>query len=206
VVDAEDSVAIKRCQQGDIDALGILVARYQQNALRLAFLLTGSQTLADDLVQEAFLAAYHALPRFNLARPFAPWFYRIVTNSARMRHRDSQRRPAISLDVALEDGAQKDLRQDPAAGPEEELERDELRREVGKLLAQLTSAQREVIVLRYYYGFTDQEIAEIVGCQVPAARQRLYGGLHALKKLLSRQSSWLLDEASSRSLEAPDAT
>ena len=61
-------------------------------------------------------------------------------------------------------------------------------------------------MLRYYYGFTDQEIAEIVGCQVPAARQRLYGGLHALKKLLSRRSSWLLDEASSRSMEAPDAT
>lgn len=206
MVDAKDSVAIQRCQQGDIDALGILVTRYQQSALTLAFLLTGSQTLAEDLVQEAFLAAYHALPRFNLTRPFAPWFYRIVTNSARMHHRASQRRPAISLDAALEDGAQKDLRQDPTAGPEEQVERNELRREVDRLLATLTSAQREVIVLRYYYGFSDQEIAEIVGCRVPAARQRLYGGLHALKRLLTQRSSWLLDEVTSRSTEAPDAT
>jgi RNA polymerase sigma-70 factor (ECF subfamily) len=205
VLEAEDSVAIRRCQQGDIDALGILVARYQGSALRLAFLLTGSQTLAEDLVQEAFLAAYHALPRFNLAHPFAPWFYRIVTNSARMQHRASERHSAISLDAAPEAGAQADLRQDPAVGPEEQLERDEVRREVGVLLASLTSAQREVIVLRYYYGFSDQEIAEIVGCRVPAARQRLYGGLHALKRLLSQRSSWLLEGASSQALEAPDA-
>ena len=86
------------------------------------------------------------------------------------------------------------------------MERDELRREVGLLLAALTSAQREVIALLYYYGFSDQEIAEIVGCRVPAARQRLYGGLHALRKLLSQRAWWLLDETSSRSTEAPDAT
>jgi RNA polymerase sigma-70 factor (ECF subfamily) len=205
VLQAEDSVAIRRCQQGDIDALGILVARYQLSALRLAFLLTGSPTLAEDLVQEAFLAAYHALPRFNLAQPFAPWFYRIVTNSARMRHRASERHPTLSLEAERVTGAMAELRPDPAVGPEEQLERAEVRREVGALLASLTSAQREVIVLRYYYGFSDQEIAEIVGCRVPAARQRLYGGLHALKKLLSQRSSWLLEEAPSQAREAPDA-
>jgi RNA polymerase sigma-70 factor (ECF subfamily) len=206
MLEADDSVAIQRCQRGDIDALGILVARYQQNALRLAFLLTGSQALAEDVVQEAYLAAYQALPRFNLAQPFAPWFYRIVTNTARMRHRADERRPAISLDAALEDGAQGDLRQDTDMGPEQQVERDELRREVGMLLSALTTAQREAIVLRYYYGCSDVEIAEIVGCQVPAARQRLYGGLRALKRLVSRRSSWLLDEISSPSMEAPDAT
>jgi RNA polymerase sigma-70 factor, ECF subfamily len=206
VVEAEDSVAIRRCQQGDIDALEILVARYQQSALQLAFLLTGSQPLAEDVVQEAFLAAHHALPRFNLGQPFGPWFFRIVTNTARMYHRARKRHSAASLDAALEDGAHADLRQDMAVGPEQQVERDELRREVGLLLAALTTAQREVIVLRYYYGFSDKEIAEIVGCRVPAARQRLYGGLHALKRLLSQRSSWLLDEISPRSTEVSDAT
>jgi RNA polymerase sigma-70 factor (ECF subfamily) len=206
VVEAEDSVAIRRCQQGDIDALGILVARYQHSALRLAFLLIGSQTLAEDVVQEAFLAAHHGLPRFNLAQPFAPWFYRIVTNTARMHYRTRNRHAAVSLDTVLEDGADTNLRQDTTAGPEQHVERDELRREVGRLLAALTTAQREVIVLRYYYGYSDQEIAEIVGCRVPAARQRLYGGLHALKRLVSQRSSWLLDEIPSRSTEASDAT
>jgi RNA polymerase sigma-70 factor (ECF subfamily) len=168
--------------------------------------LTGSQTLAEDVVQEAYLAVYHALPRFNVAQPFAPWFYRIVTNTARMHHRAYERRSAVSLDAALEDGVQGDLRQESEVEPEQQVERDELRREVAMLLAALTGAQREAIVLRYYYGFSDGEIAEIVGCQIPAARQRLYGGLHALKRLLSQRSSWLLDEISSRSTEAPDAT
>jgi RNA polymerase sigma-70 factor (ECF subfamily) len=206
VLQSEDSVAIRRCQQGDIDALGILVTRHQQSALRLAFLLTGSQMVAEDVVQEAFLAAYHALPRFNLAHPFAPWFYRIVTNTARMHRRTRDRHPAVSLDEAQENGAQLDLFHDPAVGPEERVEREEVRQEVEALLAALTSAQREVIVLRYYYGFSDQEIAEIVGCQVPAARQRLYGGLHALKRLLSQRSSWLLDATCARPTEVSDAT
>src|SRR5215471_7811147 len=93
VQETEDSIAIRRCQQGDVEALGILATRYQAGALRLAFLLTGDQMLTEDIVQEAFLAAYQALPRFNLARPFIPWFYRIVTNAARMRQRTQERQP-----------------------------------------------------------------------------------------------------------------
>lgn len=190
--ETEDSIAIRRCQQGDVEALGILVARHQAGALRLAFLLTGDQMLAEDIVQDGFIAAYQALPRFQLARPFVPWFYRIVTNTARMRQRTQERHPAVSLDAAWDHDAL--------------AERDEVRRAVGALLAALTTAQREALALRYYYGFSDQETAEIVGCRAPAARQRLYGGLHALKKLIRQRAPWLVDETTAYPTEATDAT
>jgi RNA polymerase sigma-70 factor (ECF subfamily) len=205
VTEDEDSAAIRRCQQGDIEALGVLIGRYQENAFRLAFLLSGSQMIAEDIVQESFLAAYRAMPRFDLARPFAPWLYRIVTNTARMYHRARERRPAISLDEVAEHDEQAKLYLDTAVSPEEHAERQEVRQAVGAMLAALTTAQREAIVLRYYYGFSDQEIAEIVGCRVPAARQRLYGGLHALERLIRQRSPWLVDETTARHTEATDA-
>jgi RNA polymerase sigma factor (sigma-70 family) len=206
VQETEDSIAIRRCQQGDVEALGILVARHQAGALRLAFLLTGDQMLAEDIVQDGFLAAYQALPRFQLARPFVPWFYRIVTNTARMRQRTQVRHPAVSLDAAWDHDAQWEPTMEGTVGPEALAERDEVRRAVGALLAALTTAQREALALRYYYGFSDQEIAEIVGCRAPAARQRLYGGLHALKKLIRQRAPWLIDETTAYSTEATDAT
>jgi RNA polymerase sigma-70 factor, ECF subfamily len=194
VLDAEEKSAIQRCQQGDVEALGILISRYQSTALRLAFLLTGSQMLAEDILQEAFLAAYRAMPRFDLSRPFGPWLYRIVTNTARMHHRVKERHLTLSLDEALEQGVHLDASQEGLPGPEEHTERQEVREALGDILAALTTAQREAIVLRYYHEFTDREIAEIVGCRVAAARQRIYGGLHTLKKLISQRSPWLLDE------------
>ena len=207
--ETEDSIAIRRCQQGDVEALGILITRHQAGALRLAFLLSGDQMLADDIVQEAFLAAYQGLPRFQLARPFIPWFYRIVTNAARQRQRTQERHPAVSLDAVWDHGEQSEPSTEEMAGPEALAERDEVRRAVGALLAALTTAQREALALRFYYGFSDQEIGEIVGCRTPAARQRLYGGLHALKKLIRQHAPWLIDETNetdAHPTEATDAT
>jgi RNA polymerase sigma-70 factor (ECF subfamily) len=174
--------------------LGILIARYQATALRLAFLLTGDQMVAEDILQEAFIAAYRAIAQFDLSRPFTPWFYRIVTNTARMYQRLHERHPTVSLDKVTEPNELVASHPKGPIEPEDYALRQELHHELGEILAALTTAQREVIVLRYYYGLTDEEIAKIVGCRVPAARQRLYGGLRALKKLIAQRSPWLLQD------------
>ena len=94
---AEDNDAIRRCQRGDISGLEMLIARYQVAATRLAYLLTGDRPLAEDLVQESFLKAYHAIGKFRPEQPFASWLHRIVTNAARQHYQSAQMRHEVSL-------------------------------------------------------------------------------------------------------------
>lgn len=97
----DDDDAIKRCQQGDIEGLATLIRRYQTDALRLAYLLTGDRYLAEDIVQDGFLQVYRAAARFHLGRPFQPWFHQIVANTTRIRRRSASRRHEVSLDGML---------------------------------------------------------------------------------------------------------
>ena len=95
----EDAEAIARARGGDVAAYEELVRRYQDVALRTAYLVC-PETDADDAVQEAFLKAYAALPRFREGAPFRPWLLRIVANEARNRRRSAGRRTGLALRAA----------------------------------------------------------------------------------------------------------
>ncbi|HZC07851.1 MAG TPA: RNA polymerase sigma factor [Ktedonobacterales bacterium] len=196
VTDDED--AIKRCQHGDIEGLTTLIQRYEAGALRLAFLLTGDRYLAEDIVQDSFLQAYGAMPRFRLGYPFQPWFHQIVTNTTRMRLRSASRRHEISIARLLHDEAQS---ASMLAGAHAEMnpvahaESMEDRAAIGQALGMLTEKQREAVALRYYFAYSDEEIATILGCRVNTARHRVYDGLHALEQLIRKRFPWLLQES-----------
>lgn len=199
----DDSEAIHRCQRGDISGLEPLIARYQIAALRLAYLLIGERAAAEDVVQDSFLLAYQGIARFRSGSAFAPWFYRIVTNTARQR----QRRASTLREVSVEwltsgdeaggafqrtiPAAPRD--RDPQVDPALRAERLEEREDVLHALAGLTQKQREAVVLRYYFGCSDQELAAILGCREGTARQRLHGGLAALRQIIAQRFSWLTD-------------
>ena len=202
-VDAQEAQAeldaIRRCQQGDIAGLGPLVRRYQVPAVRLAYLLTGDHELADDIVQDSFLLAYRGIGRFRLGEPFTPWFYRIVTNTARQQRRYARRRHEISLDalpsedtagqsLAAADSLPETNRGDPAA----QAERAEVRDALLQVLATLPLKQREAVVLRYYFGYSDQQIATILGCRLGTLQQRLHAGRASLQQAIRRRYPWLL--------------
>ena len=199
----DDLSAIARCQRGDVAGLTVLMRRYEVSALRLAHLLTGDAFLAEDIVQDSFLQAYHAMGRFQAGRPFLPWFQRIVTNTTRMRLRAARRRREIRF-AALADvdthapvGTASDVESNPVA----RAERIEERAAIAQALAALTEKQREAVALRYYFAYSDHEIATILGCNVSAARRRIYDGLHALDRVIRQRFSWLLSERD----QAPEA-
>lgn len=212
----DDTDAIVRCQRSDFEGLAVLIRRHEASALRLAYLLTGDRFLAEDIVQDSFLQAYHALPRFQTGRPFLPWFQQIVTNTTRMRLRSLRRRREVSLSqIAGEeegDGRKEPLAsplsasaRDAAANPAARAERMEDRAAIGQALAALTEKQREAVALRYYFAYSDQEIAEILGCPVNTARHRVYDGLHALERVIRQRFPWLLGERGDGSGALPDA-
>lgn len=195
--DDEETVAIRRCQEGDIAGLDFLIARHQLAALRLAYILTGDQGLGEDIVQESFLLAFRHIRQFTLGRPFAPWFLRIVTNATRSLQRSPAQQREISLAhyLTAEDGGEDESRLPPSAaiGPEQAAEQRETREALTAALAELTDKQREAVALRYYFGYADAEIATIVGCSVDTARHRLHDGLHALERIIRQSYPWLLE-------------
>jgi RNA polymerase sigma-70 factor (ECF subfamily) len=93
----DEQSAIWRLKRGDIEALAVLVRRYEVQAVRTAYLITHDRALAEDVVQNTFLRIYQRIDQFDEGRPFAPWFMRSVVNAAVQaahRQRDHLRRPA----------------------------------------------------------------------------------------------------------------
>ncbi len=202
----DDIQAIRMCQQGDINGLEPLVARYFVQAQRIAFLLTGDRALAEDIAQDSFLQAFKSMGRFRAGSPFAPWFYRIVTNIARQRQRTAARSPAVSMHQltrleADDDSAPIDLSRHTRssfADPSEQAERAEQRDALAAALRELSDAQREAVVLRYLSGYSDDEIASILGIRPGTARQRLTDGLRALDRIIRASYPDLLSESNSQ--------
>jgi RNA polymerase sigma-70 factor (ECF subfamily) len=172
----DDKTAIRQIKNGDIAGLAALAERYQVAAARAAYLITGDSATADDVTQEAFLRVYRGARHIDETRPFAPYFMRIVANLAI----DAAKRGARgeSLDDAPEPA-------DPAPTPEAAAEAAELRRAVQGALRTLPPEQRAAVVLRYYFDYTEREVAEAlsvphgtVSWRLSAARKRLGVALH----------------------------
>jgi RNA polymerase sigma-70 factor (ECF subfamily) len=199
----DDSTAIAQRLSGDVEGLATLIRRYEADALRLAYLLTGDRFLAEDIAQDSFIQADRALARFDTRRPFLPWFQRIVTNTARMRLRSAQRRREVSLTTLTDE--EDSVRKKPLAVPVESeepmepamrAERMEERAAIGAALSELTGKQREAVALRYYLAYSDQEIATILDCSMNTARHRIYDGLHALERVIRQRYPWLIESVS----------
>lgn len=208
--DVDEVEAIRCCQRGDMAGLEPLIERHQAQALRLAYLLAGDWALAEDITQDSFIRAFRSMRQFTQGRPFAPWLYRIVTNTARERLRSRRRLREVRLDDhattdeergggAITDISERARMALVAADPATQAEQAEEREAIFQALGALTQKQREAIILRYYLGYGDRECATIAGCREGAFRVRLHGGLQALKLVIRQRYPWLLPAASSSS-------
>ncbi len=173
----EDHEAVAALKRGDISALDALVRRYQTKAARAAYLITHDTGLAEDVMQSAFVQMVDRIHQFDSARCFEPWFMRIVVNMALK----SVGRRANQLPLDLE---AVDWLPDPQPGPAASVETADLERAVWEALQALTPEQRAVIVLRYYLGYTEQEMSEELGSPVGTIRWRLHAARKMLRGLL----------------------
>ncbi len=175
----EESEAIARLQGGDISGLEPLVRAYQVRAVRAAFLICHDRALAEDLVQAAFVRAYERIGQFNAARPFGPWFLQSVVHDA-MKAAARQWRT-----VPLEsDGDEAALLPDPGPAPEDLLEAAETSAAIRAALARLSPEQRAAIVLRYYLGLTESQMAAWLCIPPGTIKWRLHAARRRLRTLL----------------------
>lgn len=159
---------MRAAQKGSEDAIAELFARHWSQAYRAAFLVTGDRAAAEDIAQEAFLAALRALPSFDARRPLRPWLHRIVVNRAIDFSRARALRGEVGADAAGEAVAP------PAIDPRA------LDDDVAAALLALGPEQRAVVVLRYLLEFTPGEIGEMLDLPRGTVNSRLRRGLDAL--------------------------
>jgi RNA polymerase sigma-70 factor, ECF subfamily len=163
----EERAAVRAAQAGSAAGLEALYLDHWPRAYRAAYLVVHDAAAAEDIAQEAFLAAVRALDRFDRRRPFGPWLHRIVVNRAI----DWARARSLRAEVELGDTE--------AAG-ESPRELDA----VVAALAELPPEQRAVIVLRHLLEYTPGEIAELLELPRGTVNSRLRRGLDELARTL----------------------
>lgn len=188
-----DVAAMRRCQQGDASALDELVGRHQLSAVRIAYVLVQDRFIAEDIVQESFLLIYRKSHQFREGAQFTPWFHQVVINTARQHLRAAKRHPEQSLDLRQDSAASRaeDHHEHGESDPSAHMERVETREAVLDILRRLTVKQREVLVLRYYCDYTDNEMARILGVPGGTVRWRLHAALRAFERTMRRLHPWL---------------
>ena len=178
--ETSDEALAARAAAGDEPAFEDLVIRYQARIYRLARRLTSDDGDAQDALQDTFLQVYRGLSSFRGDARFSTWLYRIATNAALMQRRVRQRRPAESLEAYL---PRFDAAGEHAATPaalqapcrvEEVLDRRRLAEKARAGIERLPDLYREAFVLRDLEELPTSEVAEVLGLEPAAVRQRVH--------------------------------
>ena len=176
---------IRKCKGGDARFYEPLVRAYEPSGLRLAVAMLGNTEDARDALQDAFVKAYEALHRFDLRRPFGPWFFQILRNHCRDMLRSRQARFKLeALDEKLE------LRPaDAEKGPERVRQRSAARELLWRALERVGDEHREILVLKELQGFRYHEIAQILDIPEGTVASRLFHARRALKEALEEMGA-----------------
>ena len=169
---------IERIREGDAQAFGELVRRYQRRAFAIAYRLLRHIQDAEDLVQESFITALDRLDSFDVRRPFGPWFFRIVVNRGRNAIAARRVRETDALDDEVVSGG---------ASPDRLVEQRELGDRLGLALDELSDRQRLVVQLHEIEGFTTAEVAGMLEIAEPTVRWTLHA---ARKRLRVELAGW----------------
>ena len=178
-LEPSDEMLASRAAAGDDHAFETIVRRYQARVYRLAGRLT-SETDAPDVLQDTFLQVHRHLPAFRGDSRFSTWLYRIATNAGLMHRRSRARRPAESLDTFLptfdESGTHCDTPEQlrVVSEADERIDRQVLAGKARDGLARLPDLYREAFVLRDLEEIPTAEVAEVLGIEPAAVRQRVH--------------------------------
>ncbi|MEP6643704.1 MAG: sigma-70 family RNA polymerase sigma factor [Acidobacteriaceae bacterium] len=186
----DDSLLVREAQRGNRAAFEELVRHYDQAVLRLAMHLTGSESEAQDIYQEAFLKAYKSVGNFRFECSFYTWIYRIVTNLCLDHLRKRQVRKEDAPVATDSSGEQYDLLDRVADGraganPERDLMRRELGNRIDYALEKLTPRERMVFELKHYHGLKLRTVGEVLHTTEETAKNTLFRATQKLRGSLA---------------------
>lgn len=171
-----DGAVVRRVLDGDGEAYGLLVQRYQDMLYRHAERMTGRSDVAADVVQQAFLRGYRNLDRCRNPGSVGGWLFRITSNLCKDYLKDRRRE-----NVALEDAP---ALESGESNPAEDARVAELRGELDQALSSLTPEKREAFLLKHLEGRSYDEMSELLGVSVSALKMRVHRAREKLQDLL----------------------
>jgi RNA polymerase sigma-70 factor (ECF subfamily) len=175
----DESSLIERAKRYDQKAISELYKRHVQSIYRYIYYRVGDVNVAEDLTADVFLKALEGLERFTYRGiPFSAWLYRIAHARAMDHFRRQARREHLPLDerlVATGKG--------PQAMVEARLDHEELQ----SAIAQLTTDQQQVIILKFVEGLSNAEVAGILGKSEGAVKSLQHRALNSLQRITRRE-------------------
>lgn len=183
---ASETELISNCQRGEKSSFRTLVDRYKDKVYNTAFRIVGNAHDAEDIAQEAFIAAYTSIGSFDISRKFAPWLLKIATNLSidYLRRKQSPTVPLDSLEAAVEDASS--LIEHSNADLLQAAETSELYQLAEQLISCLPPKYRAAMTLYYTEDLTYGEIADALDIPMGTVKTYLHRGREILKTQLQR--------------------
>ena len=177
----DDRALATRAGAGDRDAFDVLVVRHQRAVYHVCFRFVRDHAEASDVMQDAFLKAWRALPRFKGDAAFATWLYRVAVNTCLSRLA-AKRPPADPLADAA-------VVADPRASQAASFLERERAAAVRRAVDQLPARQRATVILRVFHDLPHAEIAAALGSSVGSVKANFFHALRNLRRLLAEDAT-----------------
>jgi len=183
----EEMELVDRARGGDLRAYDELIKRYQERIYATVYHMTANHEDANDLAQESFIKAYHALKSFKGGSSFYTWLYRIAVNKTINFLKQRKNRQHMSLND-LDFNAEHDpdlvaLISDKT--PRRAAGLSELQEKLNAALLKLSEHHRLAVVLHDVQGLSHEEIAKVMHCNIGTVRSRLFYARQQLQALLA---------------------
>ena len=175
----DEKTWVIQAQKGNDEAFTQLVEAYQKPVYNLCYRMLGEPGAAEDAAQETFLRAYQNLHRYDNSRAFGTWILSIAAHYCIDQLR-KKKFVMFSMDAENEDGTTFELPDASALDPEVESVKSEQRDRLHLLLKDLDDTDRAAVVMRYWYDFSEKEIAKSLDLTVSAVKSRLHRSRRAL--------------------------
>ena len=176
-----DLEIVKRVQRGDKSAFDLLVIKYQHKLAKLITPYVRDRDDVLDVVQESFIKAYKALPRFRGDSAFYTWLYRIAINTAKNYLTAQSRRPprfdVDAMEAEYYDGGSA-LHDNTT--PEANLAKREIKDAIDRAISNLPEELKMAITLREFEAMSYDEIADVMECPVGTVRSRIFRAREAI--------------------------
>ncbi len=195
-LEQNEKVLVDKAKSGDIQAFEQLISGCQKKVFNIAFRMTGNYDDAADLAQEAFLKMFKSIRDFKGHSSLSTWIYRITVNLCLDHIRKAKKGKFVYIDndIRTDEGdIQRELEYD-GPGPEDEMERSEIRQAVADALSKLPEDQKIILILRDIQYFSYEEIAGILKLPEGTVKSRLNRARSALRDILrTKKELWDTD-------------
>ena len=191
-----------QAQQGSDEAFTQLVETYQRPVYNLCYRMLGEPNAAEDAAQETFLRAYQNLHRYDSSRAFGTWILSIAAHYCIDLLR-KKKFSMFSMDAENDDGTTFELPDPSSPDPEFESVRNEQRDRLHLMLKGLDATDRAAVIMRYWYDFSEVEIAKSLNLTVSAVKSRLHRSRRSLAGMWQEEDAKQQARLERRAYESP---